>query len=89
MSPHAKMHQDASDCTHFFIAFPVLGHPLRYDLLNAPDDPNFAIEVGEQLCQDLPDLNQSVFGRIAIRSAFRSCEVYSLSNAMQKAGKSG
>lgn len=60
-----------------------------HGLLNAPDDPDLAIEVGTRLCEDLLEPLQRVFGRIAIRSAYRSCEVNGLGNQMQKAGKSG
>lgn len=60
-----------------------------HGLLNAPDDPDLAVEVGERLSQDLLEPLQRAFGRTAIRSAYRSCEVNGLGNAMQKAGKSG
>jgi len=60
-----------------------------HGLINAPDDPDLAIAAGTQLCTQLLDPLQSVFGRIAIRSAYRSCEVNALGNTMQKAGKRG
>jgi hypothetical protein len=40
-----------------------------------------AIEVGMQLCEKLLEPLQRVFGRVAIRSAYRSCEVNALGNA--------
>jgi len=40
-----------------------------HGLINAPDDPDLAIGAGTQLCTQLLEPLQSVFGRIAIRSA--------------------
>lgn len=56
---------------------------------NAPDDPELAVAAGTRLCQDLLEPLQDVFGRIAVRSAFRSAEVNGFGNQMQKAGKKG
>lgn len=56
---------------------------------NVPDDPELAIAAGSRLCQDLLEPLQDKFGRIAIRSAYRSKEVNGFGNQMQKAGKSG
>ncbi|TPW28732.1 hypothetical protein [Pararhizobium mangrovi] len=55
---------------------------------NAPDDPDLAIAAGTRLCEDLLEPLQQAFGRIAIRSAYRSSEVNALGNAMQAEGKS-
>ncbi len=60
-----------------------------HGLLNAPDDPDLAIAAGTRLCEDLLEPLQRVFGRVAIRSAYRSCEVNGFGNEMQRAGKSG
>lgn len=60
-----------------------------HGLLNAPDDPGAAIAAGKELCVRLLEPLQAVFGRVAIRSAFRSAEVNALGNMMQKAGKKG
>ena len=46
-----------------------------YGIQNIPDDPDLAIEVGKHLCEELLEPLNATFGRIAIRSAFRSCEV--------------
>lgn len=54
---------------------------------NAPDDPDLAIAAGTRLCEDLLEPLQDAFGRIAIRSAYRSCEVNGFGNEMQRAGK--
>jgi hypothetical protein len=42
---------------------------------NIPDDPALAIESGRNLCEKILEPIQDAFGRIAIRSAFRSCAV--------------
>ena len=42
---------------------------------NIPDDPDLAIVAGTRLCEEILEPLQSVFGRIAIRSAYRSPEV--------------
>lgn len=60
-----------------------------HGLANIPDDPALAVEAGSRLCQDLLEPLQAKFGRIAIRSAFRSCEVNALGNEMQAKGKAG
>lgn len=47
----------------------------KYAILNVPDDRETAIEVGKHLCQELLEPLSATFGRISIRSAYRSCEV--------------
>ncbi len=56
---------------------------------NVPDNPDLAIAAGTRLCEDLLEPLQDKFGRIAIRSAYRSKEVNGFGNEMQRAGKSG
>lgn len=51
-----------------------------HGLLNAPDDPDLAIVAGTRLCEELLEPLQEQFGRIAIRSAYRSREVNALGN---------
>ncbi|MBB3065999.1 hypothetical protein [Limibacillus halophilus] len=51
-----------------------------YGLSNVPDDPELAVAAGAKLCQELLEPLQMRFGRIAIRSAYRSCEVNELGN---------
>jgi hypothetical protein len=46
-----------------------------YGIPNVPDDRDLAIEVGKRLCQELLEPIQNHFGRIAIRSAYRSRKV--------------
>lgn len=46
-----------------------------HGLANIPDDPDLAIAAGTQLCERLLEPLQDTFGRIAIRSAYRSREV--------------
>ena len=48
---------------------------------NLPDDPELAIAAGSKLCAELLEPLQARFGRIAIRSAFRSCEVNAFGNS--------
>jgi len=56
---------------------------------NVPDNPDLAIAAGTRLCEDLLEPLQDRFGRIAIRSAYRSKEVNGFGNEMQRAGKAG
>lgn len=60
-----------------------------HGMLNAPNDPDLAVAAGTRLCEDLLEPLQRVFGRVAIRSAYRSCEVNGFGNEMQRAKKSG
>lgn len=48
---------------------------------NAPDDPGLAVAAGTRLCEDLLEPLQDRFGRIAVRSAYRSSEVNGFGNA--------
>lgn len=56
---------------------------------NIPDDPELAIAAGTKLCEELLEPLQDTFGRIAIRSSYRSCEVNGFGAEQQKAGKAG
>lgn len=47
---------------------------------NLPDHPDLAIEAGRHLCTQLLEPLQATFGRIAIRSAYRSPEVNGFGN---------
>jgi hypothetical protein len=49
-------------------------------MTNLPDDPDLAIEAGKALCLDLLEPLQATFGRLAIRSAYRSPAVNALGN---------
>ena len=51
-----------------------------HGLQNIPDDPDLAIEVGRKLCEELLEPLNATFGRVAIRSSFRSCEVNAFCN---------
>lgn len=51
-----------------------------YGVPNLPEDPDFAIEVGKALCEQLLEPLQATFGRVAIRSAYRSPTVNQLGN---------
>ncbi|MGH7932763.1 MAG: hypothetical protein ACREQN_06280 [Candidatus Binataceae bacterium] len=51
-----------------------------YGIANIPDDPDLAIEAGRRLCEALLEPLQATFGRLAIRSAYRSCGVNEFGN---------
>lgn len=51
-----------------------------YGIPNIPDDPDLAIENGKQLCEALLDPLQETFGRIAIRSGYRSSKLNKFGN---------
>jgi hypothetical protein len=51
-----------------------------YGMPNIPDLPEIAIETGSRLCQDLLEPLQQKFGRISIRSAYRSPSVNGFGN---------
>lgn len=51
-----------------------------HGMSNIPDDPDLAVAAGTRLCEDLLEPLQHAFGRIAIRSAYRSCEVNGFGN---------
>ncbi len=42
---------------------------------NIPDNPDLAIEVGTQLCETLLEPLNATFGRVAVRSSYRSTEL--------------
>jgi hypothetical protein len=50
-------------------------------MTNLPDDPDLAIAAGRGLCRNLLEPLQATFGRISIRSAYRSPEVNGFGNA--------
>ena len=52
-----------------------------YGVPNIPADPALAIAVGRQLCQVLLEPLQGTFGRLGIRSGYRSAEVTAFGNA--------
>ena len=52
-----------------------------HGIANIPDDPDLAIEAGTRLCEVLLEPLQERFGRIAIRSAYRSRKVNAYGNA--------
>ena len=50
-------------------------------MTNLPDDPELAIAAGRRLCEELLEPLQAAFGRIAIRSSYRSSVVNAYGNA--------
>ncbi len=51
-----------------------------YGKPNIPSDPDLAIAVGSKLCVELLEPLQATFGRVAIRSAYRSETINGLGN---------
>ncbi|OUY05702.1 hypothetical protein [Acinetobacter populi] len=51
-----------------------------YGIQNFPDFPDIAVQNGKQLCEKLLEPLQNKFGRIAIRSAYRSPKINQLGN---------
>ena len=51
-----------------------------YGIQNIPENPDLAIEVGKRLCEDLLEPLNATFGRIAVRSAYRSPAVNASGN---------
>lgn len=57
-----------------------------HGIVNIPDDPDLAIEVGTRLCEDLLEPLNATFGRVAVRSSFRSVAVNGFGSKLQQAG---
>jgi hypothetical protein len=55
-----------------------------HGISNLPDDPDLTIMAGKLLCEHLLEPLQATFGRIAVRSAYRSSAVNALGNARYK-----
>ncbi len=51
-----------------------------YSVQNLPENPDLAVQVGSRLCEELLEPLNATFGRIAVRSAYRSLAVNSLGN---------
>jgi hypothetical protein len=51
-----------------------------YGVPNIPAHPGLAVENGRRLCEDLLEPLQATFGRVAVRSAYRSEAVNALGN---------
>jgi len=51
-----------------------------YQIPNVPHNPDLAIKAGQHLCEELLEPLQAAFGRISIRSAYRSPEVNQFGN---------
>lgn len=49
-------------------------------IANLPDDPDLTIAAGSRLCAELLEPLQATFGRIALRSGYRSCAVNEYGN---------
>jgi hypothetical protein len=51
-----------------------------YGLLNAPNDPELAIETGKQLCELVLEPIQTAWGKVHVRSGYRSEAVNQIGN---------
>lgn len=51
-----------------------------YGMPNIPSDPDLAIAAGRRLCEELLEPLQNSFGRLAIRSAYRSMSINDFGN---------
>ena len=68
---------------HFFLRdFLYSETAIKHGIINAPTNVALAEEAGSYLCRELLEPLQKRFGRIHIRSAFRSCEVNGLGNKL-------
>jgi hypothetical protein len=73
--------------THFFMRDFLYSDITNLDgVPNIPDDPDLAIAAGTRLCEELLEPLEATFGRIAIRSAYRSSAVNGFGSDKQKAG---
>ncbi len=55
-----------------------------YGKPNVPENPDLAIENGKHLCEELLEPLQATFGRVAVRSAYRSQTINALGNEKRK-----
>ena len=53
---------------------------VTYDIPNLPDDPDLAITAGRRLCEELLEPLQATFGRLHLRSGYRSAAVNEFGN---------
>jgi len=61
---------------HFFMREMLYSEVANFHgLANIPDDPDLAIAAGTRLCEELLEPLHRTFGHVAVRSAYRSCEV--------------
>ena len=69
---------------HFFLRdFLYSETAIKHGLMNVPTDVELAVEAGTRLCNELREPLQARFGRLHIRSAFRSCEVNGLGSQLK------
>lgn len=51
-----------------------------HGIANIPDNPDLAIQMGKKLCKELLEPLNATFGRVTVRSAYRSCAVNKFCN---------
>jgi hypothetical protein len=64
----------------FFREFLYSEIAVMHGIRNLPDDPDLAIKAGQDLCEHVLEPLQATFGRISIRSGFRSAELNAFGN---------
>jgi hypothetical protein len=64
----------------FFREFLYSEIAVMHGMHNVPDNPDLAIKAGQGLCEHLLEPLQATFGRISIRSGFRSAELNAFGN---------
>jgi hypothetical protein len=60
-----------------------------YGVPNVPERPDLAFAVGRRLCEELLEPLQRTFGRLGIRSGYRSAAVTALANARKYGARVG
>ena len=60
-----------------------------HGLSNIPEDPDLAIAAGTRLCEELLEPLHRTFGKVWVRSAYRSPEVNGFGSRQQRAGRAG
>lgn len=58
-----------------------------HGITNVPDDPDLAITAGKRLCEEILEPLQATFGRITIRSGYRSATLNAFGHEMTMAGR--
>ena len=73
---------------HFFMREMLYSEVANFHgLPNIPDKPNLVVEAGRQLCERLLEPLQAAFGRIVVRSAYRSPTVNAFCHERLLAGQ--
>ena len=77
-----KLGRERLSESFFFREFLYSETAIKHGLINAPSNVPLALEAGRRLCGELLEPLQKRFGRVHIRSAFRSREVNAIGNKL-------